>query len=82
MSNLCVTLRECVCVKRETYVKREQLCYYIVLNVVQPGGNKWVTLGGAAEALFALGQGGIQEQVSVGQHGQYRSLRALGHLHT
>lgn len=58
------------------------MCYYIVLDVVQPGGNEWVTLGGAAEALFALRQGGIQEQVSVGQHSQYRFLWTLGHLHT
>lgn len=47
----------------------------------EPGGNERVTLGGAAEALFAFRQGGIQEQVSVGQHGQYWFLWTLGHLH-
>lgn len=41
-----------------------------------------MTLGGAAEALFAFRQGRIQEQVSVGQRGQYWSLWTLGHLHT
>ena len=46
-----------------------------------PGSNERVTLGGAAEALFALRQGGVQEQVSVGQHGQYWFLWTLGHLY-
>jgi len=62
---LCV----CVCVWMHGCVCRE------------PGRNERVTLGGAAEALFAFRQRGIQEQVSVGQHGQHRFLWTLGHLH-
>lgn len=42
---------------------REKACC-----LTEPGGDERVTLGGAVQALFALRQGGVEQQVSVGQH--------------
>lgn len=58
------------------------MCVYAGICGCEPGSNERVTLGGAAEALFAFRQRGIQEQVSVGQHSQNWFLRTLGHLRT
>lgn len=52
--------------------EREQIC--------EPGSDEWVTLDGAAEALFAFRQGGIQEQVFVSQHSQNWLLWTVRHL--
>lgn len=38
------------------------------LHKSEPGGDEWVTLGRAAQALFVLRQGGVEQQVSVAQH--------------
>lgn len=91
MPKVCVTLCECVCVK-DRVADSARVCSYLALCAVcvciyagictcGPGCNERVTLGGAADALFAFRQGGIQEQVSVSQHSQYWSLWTLGHLH-
>lgn len=42
---------------------REEACCF-----TEPGGDERVILGGAVQALFALRQGGVEQQVSVGQH--------------
>lgn len=39
-----------------------------VYGYTEPGGDERVTLVGAVQALLALRQGGVQKQVSVGQH--------------
>ncbi len=57
------------------------MCVYAGICACEPGSNERMTLGGTTEALFAFRQGGIQEQVSVGQHSQYWFLWTLGHLH-
>lgn len=50
-------------VKRARACSREKACCF-----TEPGGDERVTLGGAVQALFALRQGGVEQQVSVGQH--------------
>lgn len=62
-----------VCVTRS----REKACCS-----TEPGGDERVTPGGAVQALFAVRQGGVEQQVSVGQHSQHRSLWTLGYLRT
>lgn len=56
-----------------------QVCFSI--SVEEPGGDEWITLGGAVDALFAFRVGGIQKEVLLSQHCQYGSLWTLRHLY-
>lgn len=52
------------------------------VHICKPGGDERVTLSRVADGIFAFGQGRVEKQLPLGQHGEDGPLRSLHRLHT